>query len=54
MAIAGCLYRLVKAGVAALDGDSVKVNHELDKGVEALRRPSLCEIGEDVLDWFDW
>ena len=53
MGIAGCLFRLAKAGVAALQGDSDKVSHELDNSIEALRRPPLSELGDEIMDLID-
>lgn len=53
MAIAGCLYRCVKSGIYAIAGNADKAGKEIDKAVEALRRPTFSEVGEDILDVFD-
>lgn len=53
MGLTGCLFHLVKVGVAAISGDSDKVSHELDKSIESLRRPPLSELGEAITDLFD-
>ena len=53
MAIGGCLFRMTKAGIAALQGDSDKVAEELDKADRALKRPPLCETGDALSDLFD-
>lgn len=53
MGVVGCLFHVAKAGVAAIQGDSGKVNKELDKSIEVLRRPPLSELGDAISDWFD-
>ena len=53
MGLTGCLFHLVKVGVAAVSGDSDKVSHELGKSIESLRRPPLSELGEAITDLFD-
>ena len=53
MALGGCILRMTKAGIAAIQGDSEKVNKELDKAIEALRRPPLCETIDAISDLFD-
>lgn len=47
------LFHAAKAGVAAIQGDSDKVNKELDKSIEVLRRPPLSELGDAISDLFD-
>ena len=44
MAVAGCLFRLVKAGFAALQGDSEKVVNELENAIDAVHRPSFSVL----------
>lgn len=53
MALGGCIFRMAKAGIAAIQGESGKVNEELDKAIEALRRPPLCETTDAISDLFD-
>ena len=53
MAIAGCLFRCSKAAFYAIKGDSDQVNKGLDKGIEALRRPPMSELGDALLELFD-
>ena len=53
MGVVGSLFHAAKAGVAAIQGDSDKVNKELDKSIEVLRRPPLSELGDEISDLFD-
>ena len=53
MGLTGCLFHLIKVGVAAISGDSDKVSKELDKSIESLRRPPFSELGEKLSDLND-
>ena len=53
MGVVGSLFHAAKACVAAIQGDSDKVNKELDKSIEVLRRPPLSELGDAISDLFD-
>ena len=53
MALGGCLFRMTKAGIAVLQDESEKANEELDKAIESLRRPPLCETIDAISDLFD-
>lgn len=49
MGAAGALFRLLQAGVYALEGETEMCGKALDKSERALKRPPLCETGDFIL-----